>query len=202
MLSILETHPAAKSALIALNNQAVIQALQNNRSQPAQHLLDYVHVFIWQLKCKCRNLHIHLEWVPGHMDIKGNELADEHAKRAATGDISHTEDLPDLLKKCLPVSIAALKANWKKSIPQRWRKAWLNLPRHAKISQIDSRMPNRQIYRTLSSLPRRATSILIELRTGHVSLNAFLKKIKASDSALCKKCRQPETVVHYFKYCK
>ena len=31
-LSILETHSAA---LIALDNQAVIQALQNNRSQPA-----------------------------------------------------------------------------------------------------------------------------------------------------------------------
>ena len=31
-LSLLEAHPAAKSALIALDNQAVIQALQNNRT--------------------------------------------------------------------------------------------------------------------------------------------------------------------------
>ena len=35
VLSLLEAHPAAKSALIALDNQAIIQALQNNRTQPA-----------------------------------------------------------------------------------------------------------------------------------------------------------------------
>ena len=127
-LSILETHPAAKYALITLDNQAIIQALQHNRSQLAQYLLDYVHAFIQQLKCKCHNIHIHLEWVPGHMDIEGNELADKYAKRAITGDIFCTDDLPDLLKKHLLVSIGALKANWKKSIPQRWRKAWLNSP--------------------------------------------------------------------------
>ena len=136
------------------------------------------------------------------MEIEGNELADEHAKRAAAGDISHIDDLPDLLKKCLLVSIAALKANWKKSIPQCWRKVWLNSPQHAKIFQIDSKLPNHQIYRTLSCLPCRAPSILIQLHTNHVSLNAFLKKIKALDSALCKKCHQPETIVHYLKYCK
>ena len=68
-LSLLEAHPAAKSALITLDNQAVIQALQNNRTQPAQHLLDYVYTLIRWLKQKCCNLHIHLEWVPGHMEI-------------------------------------------------------------------------------------------------------------------------------------
>ena len=112
------------------------------------------------------------------------------------------DNLPALLQKRLPVSIAALKADRKKSVLQRWKKAWSNSPRHSKMSQIDAKLPNHQIYKTLSSLPCRATSILIQLRTSHVSLNAFLKKIKASDSALCKKCHQPETVVHYLKYCK
>ena len=70
------------------------------------------------------------------------------------------------------------------------------------MSQINSKLPNHQIYKRLSSLPHRVTSILIQLCTNHVSLNAFLKKIKALHSALCKKCHQPETVVHYLKYCK
>ena len=55
-LSILEAHSTAKSALITLDNQAVIQAFQNNRTQLAQHLLDYVHTLIRWLKCKCPNL--------------------------------------------------------------------------------------------------------------------------------------------------
>ena len=54
---------------------------------------DYVHTLIQRLKQKCCNLHIHLEWVPGHMEIEGNELADEHAKRAAAGDTSRMGDL-------------------------------------------------------------------------------------------------------------
>ena len=50
VLLLLEAHPAAKSALIALDNQATIQALKNNRTQPAQHLLDYVVI---------KDMHIH-----------------------------------------------------------------------------------------------------------------------------------------------
>ncbi|KAF8516708.1 hypothetical protein BU17DRAFT_5878, partial [Hysterangium stoloniferum] len=51
-------------------------------------------------------------------------------------------------------------------------------------------------------LPHRATSILIQLCTGHITLNTFLHKIKAVDSALCTKCKVPETVAHYFFHCK
>ena len=87
------------------------------------------------------------------MEIKGNELADEHAKRVAAGDIFCTDNLPDLLKKCLPVSIVALKANQKKSILQHWGKVWLNSPWHTKRSQINLKLPNHQMYRMLSSLP-------------------------------------------------
>ena len=71
----------------------------------------YVHGLIQQLNHKWHNLHSHLEWVPGHMENKGNELADEHAERVAAGDIFCTDNVPDLLKKNLLVSIVALKAN-------------------------------------------------------------------------------------------
>jgi RNase H len=183
-LKMLDTRPALRSVLIALDNQAVIQALQNNRTQPTQYLLDNVHVAILRLKRKHRRLHIHMEWVPGHMDIEGNEIADEHAKRAADGEVSNSNDLPDSLKKRLPASIAALRAKRKKSLMQHWRKIWSKSPRFTKMSQVDPNLPNRKILKLLSPLPRRASSILVQLRTGHVSLNAFLKKIKVSDTAL------------------
>ncbi|KAF8574090.1 hypothetical protein K439DRAFT_1373501, partial [Ramaria rubella] len=42
---------------------------------------------------------------------------------------------------------------------------------------------------------------ITQLRTGHVGLNVFLKKIKAVDSALCSTCHLPETVAHYLLHC-
>jgi hypothetical protein len=136
------------------------------------------------------------------MEIAGNEMADTHAKMAAEGNVSNSATLPRILKERLPASITALKARRKGTVIQRWRKDWAQSPRFEKMSRIDSSLPNRKIYRLLSSLPQHATSIIIQLRTGHVSLNLFLKKIKAVDSALCKRCREPETVTHYLKHCK
>ena len=76
-----------KTAMIALDNQAAITALRNNKPQPSHHLLDLIHKAILDLKCKCQQLHIHLKWVPGHEDIAGNELADKNVKLAAEGSV-------------------------------------------------------------------------------------------------------------------
>ena len=121
-LQLLDTCPAVRSALIALNIHAVIHALQENRTQPTQCLLDKIHATVSLLKRKPNHLHIHLEWIPGHMDIAGNDLVDEHAKRAATGEVSNANDLPDILEKRLPAGVSVLKAKRKKTILQRWKK--------------------------------------------------------------------------------
>ncbi|KAF8573797.1 hypothetical protein K439DRAFT_1281873, partial [Ramaria rubella] len=75
-------------------------------------------------------------------------------------------------------------------------------PRYKKLSKIDPSLPNHHLFKTLSSLPRRATSIITQMRTGHVGLNVFLKKIKAADSTLCSTCHLPETVAHYLLHCR
>jgi ribonuclease HI len=201
-LTLLEKHPPAGTAMIALDNQATIQALQNNYTQPAQYLLDEIHTMIHRMKRRCRRLRIHFEWVPGHMGIEGNELADTHAKMASEGNTSTREDLPRILGERLPASISALKAWRKRTILQCWHKEWSQSPCFDKMSRIDAMMPNWKTYRMLSSLPQHATSIIIQLHTGHVSLNLFLKKIKAEDLALCKRCCEPKTVAHYLKHCK
>lgn len=60
---------------------------------------------------------------------------------------------------------------------------WEVSPRFAKTS---NRYSNLLSYKMLSSLPCCAWSILVQLCTGHISLSTFLKKIKASEMALCK----------------
>ena len=50
-----------------------------------------------------------MRWVPRHMDVHGNEMADEDAKKAARGESSAAASLPARLRKSLPCSVAATK---------------------------------------------------------------------------------------------
>ena len=82
---LLRKYPRAKTALIAIDNQAAIAALINRPRQPGQHLANAIHA---ALKALCRTqpwLRVHVEWVPGHANIHGNERADALAREAAGG---------------------------------------------------------------------------------------------------------------------
>ncbi|KDQ10018.1 hypothetical protein BOTBODRAFT_137309, partial [Botryobasidium botryosum FD-172 SS1] len=59
------------------------------------------------------NINITLQWTPGHEGIIGNELADEHAKKAASGDTQLSSSICAALTKALPVSVAATRASMK-----------------------------------------------------------------------------------------
>ncbi|KAJ7153127.1 hypothetical protein C8R43DRAFT_821296, partial [Mycena crocata] len=51
-------------------------------------------------------------------------------------------------------------------------------------------------------LSRTQCSILTQLCTGHVGLNAYLARFGAVDSNLRSTCREPETVNHYIFTCQ
>jgi len=74
-------------------------------------------------------------------------------------------------------------------------------PKLALTRRIDRNLPNLELHRTYASLPRRAASIITQLRTRHIALNSFLHRIGAADSPLCSHCRAPETVEHYLLHC-
>lgn len=105
------------------------------------------------------------------------------------------------LNQPLPRSAAAARAvNKHKTAAQRaeW---WRELAAAKKLVHIEKGGPDAHVRHLYKELPRRATSILTQLRTGHIGLRGFLSRIKVGPSARCKSCGVPETVTHYLLHC-
>ncbi|OCH86786.1 hypothetical protein OBBRIDRAFT_714804, partial [Obba rivulosa] len=83
-----------------------------------------------------------IRWVPGHMDIRGNELADAEAKKAATGLSSDPMRLPKFLRTALPASSSRIKQTFAAKLKDRARIAWTNSTRSARMRATDPTLPS------------------------------------------------------------
>jgi ribonuclease HI len=222
-LNIRLTHPT----VLGSDSQAVIKALDNQRSHSGQYILDnaldvaeslhrkqdglinraerteaLARGETWKRRSKgVVNLQVH--WVPGHSDFAPNERADEEAKKAAQGDSIDVKSLPKLLRKCLPLSISALRQNHLSKQKKRWERRWKSSPRANHLRSIENSAPSKNYIRLIAGLNRRQSSILFQLRTGHVGLNHHLFRICRSETPICPNCQgfAVETVKHYLLEC-
>ena len=155
----------------------------------------------WKLKRRCK---VNFMWVLGHEGIEGNEKADEEAKKATEIGSTPRRKLPTFLRrKSLLASISATRQILRSSIKKRWETEWSQSPRHSLSSNIDYSLPSDNYMHIANQLNRRQASVLIQLRTGHLSLNNILHRIKRTDTPFCPHCGNGtrETVQHYLFFC-
>ncbi|KAK7015378.1 ribonuclease H-like domain-containing protein [Favolaschia claudopus] len=143
-LDIIRNTPRIRSATILLDNQACIRALAANRPQPGQYLIREFHCQLEALLRAKPRLEgkIHLQWVPGHNGVEGNELADQAAKEAAEGVVDVVfKGRAGWLNSPLPASIAARRAEGTKRMWKEWREEWSHSSRATKLAPIDKSPP-------------------------------------------------------------
>ena len=120
------------------------------------------------------------------MDIEGNEMVDKVAKEATGGESHEVLSLPSLLAtNPLPVSVSASKQNYGASLHERWCEIWKCSPCHVRISKVDPSLPLNKFWKLMAECSRVQASLIIQLRTGHVPLNAYLHRISKMDQPLC-----------------
>lgn len=235
-----ERNTRTKKAVIAIDNQAVIKSLTNQKSKPGHYLVDKIHDLVedfqvtiirgghgdvpgyrrggggtvnasggtewkdWELKRKCK---LTIQWVPGHEDVEGNEDVDIEAKYAAQGFSSFDRRLPvflrDRIRHPLPKSASAIKQAHFGKIKEQWSKDWTLSPRYRRMLQIDPSTPSNKFMNNCKSLTRAQSSVILQLRTGHIGLRAHLFRIKKAVSPGCPHCGDQfhETVWHFLIQC-
>ena len=193
-----------KTVSLYIDNQAIVMALAGNGHSSGQHLIRSLKTAVNGLPCN-----ITLRWISSHSEVKGNEAADKLAKAAAQGRSTRREDLPHLLRSPLPVSVSAAKQEFQARLNRRWIRMWSVSPRKDRFSRIDPDFPFNKFRKRLFKLTRNQSSLIMQLRTGHIPLNFYLHRIGKVDSDSCLKCREnpinaevSETINHYLFDCQ
>ncbi|KAL1684916.1 hypothetical protein GGG16DRAFT_41098, partial [Schizophyllum commune] len=62
---------------------------------------------------------------------------------------------------------------------------------------LDDTPPGPAVFRLYAGLSRPDASLLTQLRTGHIGLNANLNRIGLSPTPRCPHCGMRETITHY-----
>ncbi|KAJ7828638.1 hypothetical protein B0H13DRAFT_2437275 [Mycena leptocephala] len=177
-----------------------ITALASPKPQPGQYLLAAFHAILARLLRARRTLQIRLHWVPAHIGIVGNEAVDACAKAAAQGASSPLATRIKLFESALPVSRAAVIAAGAKEFAAQWREEWSKSPRHTRISTFDDATPSKALEKMYEGLSRPQCSVLTQLRTGHIGLNAYLHRFKLAPSPSALTAALPSPYPTSFSY--
>jgi len=191
------------SAMIATDNQAAMRAHSNRKHGAGSYLIGEATRILQDVLKKWPTLKVTLRWVPGHEGIEGNERADKEAKRAAEGLHQNRRANFGALAKQLPASKSATLQKFKRQAKERHQKAFRSQPRYERISRIEPKAPSPAFRQLSKKLTRSQTSIIAQLRTGHIPLQSYLHRFKLTESPICPGCEEePETVMHYLKVCR
>jgi hypothetical protein len=96
----------------------------------------------------------------------------------------------------LPISVSAAKQKFQANLNRRWLKLWADFPFN-------------KFRKKLFKLSRNQSSLMMQLRTGHIPLNVHLRRIGKVESDRCQKCNDipgvlqaKETIGHFLFDCQ
>jgi len=185
-LSWIRTSPK-KQWTIFSDSLSAIQSIEKNRSTSRPNLIEEISDLASSLRNEDRDTI--LVWIPSHVNISGNEMADKLAKEATERE-SIEMDIGLETNETTPMIIDY--------VDRIWQNEWTN----SKVGKIC-----REIQPTVSrnikySNTHRATEVLItRIRLGRCRLNYWLHQIRGHTDGLCEHCLIPETIQHYLINC-
>ena len=137
---------------------------------------------------------ITLRWIKSHQGYKGNEAADEEAKRGALNPDLLVDDVP-------PVPEATIKMRYKLGFRKKWNEYWNN---RADCRQTKLWLPEIAPKKSFELLKagRRKLSMLVQIITGHNFLKKHEALVNRNDDDECRLCLEDqESSYHILAEC-
>lgn len=178
-----------QNSIIFSDNKSFLEAISLNpiKNSARNGLVCKVKEILFY--CLESNIHVVLAWVPSHVGIRGNELADSLAKEAVvSGDEMFYQNFSqDLLT--LP----------HKNLISEWFLEWSTYKYI--YSNVQPTIPSRPWFYKSRNFSKPVTSTLIRLRLGHICSPVRLFKYKIRDSPLCDCGEEDGSEDHIFFRC-
>ena len=185
-----------------VDNQSSIRAHHSRRPRPGSHIINAIHNSYQKTCDKHNGITIQVHWIPSHKGIRFSDIVDREAKKATKGAQHNHNNRISILRRPLPISRSAKRQHLKTNTRKQYTRQFRKLPQFRKIENIDPSTPSNKFRKMTTTLSRRQKSILIQLRTGHIPLQAYLHHIGKAETPICQQCHEEEeTVSHYVRRC-
>lgn len=164
-------NPSLHTVSIFSDSQSAIRAIHNpTNCKSNQYIISTLKALISHATYPTC---LRMFWTPGHEGIELNEQADAKARETA---LSRTEDIkPDTNLSSLKRMInTTFKSN----------------PNYFKTSKpLLFKTPPKKIWNALAKLEKGRASVIFQLRSGHIALNAYLHRFSNKNLILSPNCK-------------
>ena len=171
------------------NNQAAIKRLKNTSLKAGQYYIQTIRK--WAKKFQNIAIQLQLEWVPGHMNIKGNELIDKAAKKGT--------ELQYIFLKSY-ISLAFIKRKIRETGLIDWNNTWLEFKLKGKYYKQFKCKPNWKS--SVKIVKKQIFSSFFQLKIGHEYFKSYLNKAPDSYLDVCFIYNIKKNLEHLLLYCK
>ena len=183
-LEIVCCSPGHNFTIYSDSYSALVATKQYNPKHP---IIQKIHFWLYRLSSKHKN--VQFCWVPAHVGIEGNELADKEAKAATLIENINFHHIP----------LSDMKWVIRNYVKKKWQARWsspnlLNNKKYKKIRNSVDHWPS-----SFQSV-RKIEVVLSRLRIGHTHVtHSFL--LEGKDAPVCAQCQLPLTVEHMLVHC-
>lgn len=145
------------------------------------------------------NSKVHIQWVPGHSEIKGNEEADRLAKQALLD--THQLTIPvECINQVIPLQDAITLI--RDSAHEEWTRRYQSSTKGMFNINVNNKHPPKKPWIRKSNMNSKESRIILRMRTGHTYDKKFKALIKIEQSNICDTCQVTDDFIHAINNCR